>query len=413
MDPEMIMRKIRLEKPLVLTLALGALLLAGCRQRSSMHEERHTEHNDHHDEHEDVHEGEGVVELSPEAVTRIGLVTVPVSLRPLVGRQATTGKVGFDETRLAHVGARVPGRLVRVAAELGDRLDEGTVLAVVDSVELGQARAEYLRARARHEVAEKHFERERSLHADRIASEAAVLDAEAEAREVAAELAASRETLALLGLTDDEIEKLSWGDAGASLVAVRAPFAGWVVAKEATRGELTAPEKTLFTVADLGKVWLWIDIYERQLRSVRLGDQVEARFDAWPGETFTGELVYLADELDPASRTVRARVDLPNPERRLKPGMFARVVLLREGDGTAQAVIAVPREAVQRQADAAVVFVKTGEGRFERRPVELGQTTDEWVEILSGLTAGEEVVTEGAFLLKSQASADQLGGHHH
>jgi cobalt-zinc-cadmium efflux system membrane fusion protein len=285
-------------------LALGALLVAGCRQGSSTHEEPHDERDQHHDEHEGVHGEEDVVELSPEAVARIGLRTVPASLRPLAGRQATTGKVGFDETRLAHVGARVAGRLVRVEAELGDRLDEGAVLAVVDSVELGQARADYLRARARHEVAEKRLERERSLHADRIVSEAEVLEAEAEAREVAADLAASRETLALLGLANDEIEKLSWGDASASLVAVRAPFAGWVIAKEATRGELVTPEKT-------------------------------------------------------------------------------------------------------------VVFVKTGEMRFERHPVELGQATDQWVEILSGLTAGEEVVTEGAFLLKSQASADQLGGHQH
>lgn len=406
------MTKIRPRKQLALTLALGVLLVAGCRQESSTHEEHHDERDQHHDEHEGVHGEEGVVELSPEAVARIGLRTVPVSLRPLAGRQATTGKVGFDETRLAHVGARVSGRLVRVEAGLGDRLDEGAVLAVVDSVELGQARADYLRARARHEVAEKRLERARSLHADRIVSEAEVLEAEAEAREVAADLAASRETLALLGLANDEIDKLSWGDASASLVAVRAPFAGWVIAKEATRGELVAPEKTLFTVADLGEVWLWIDVYERQLRSVRLGDRVEARFDAWPGDTFTGELAYLADELDPASRTIRARVDLPNPQRRLKPGMFARVLLSADGED-GQQVLAVSREAVQRQGDSAVVFVKTGERRFERRPVELGQATDQWVEILSGLTAGEEVVTVGAFLLKSQASADQLGGHHH
>ncbi len=402
------MTRIRSRKLLALTLALGALLLAGCRQRSSPPEE----HRDEPDEHHDAHREEGVVELSSEAVARIGLLTVPVSLRPLAGRQATTGKVGFDETRLAHVGARIPGRLVRVAAELGDRLDEGTVLAVVDSVELGQARADYLRARARYEVAERRFERQRSLHAERVVPEADVLDAEAVAREAAADLAASRETLALLGLAEGEIEKLSWGDASASWVAVRAPFAGWVVAKEATRGELVTPDKTLFTVADLGQVWLWVDVYERQLRDVRLGARVEARFDAWPGETFSGELAYLADELDPASRTVRARVDLPNPERRLKPGMFARVLL--SGDiGDVPPVLAVPREAVQRQAEAAVVFVQTGERRFERRPVELGQTTDEWAEILSGLAAGEEVVTEGAFLLKSQASADQLGGHHH
>ncbi len=240
-----------------------------------------------------------------------------------------------------------------------------------------------------------------------------MLEAEAEAREAAADLAATRATLHLLGLSDGEIKRLTWDDASASLVPVRAPFAGRAVAKEATRGELITPEHVLFTVANLDQVWLWVDVYERDLRRVRIGETVEARFDAWPGETFTGQLAYLADQLDPASRTVRARVDLPNPAGRLKPGMFARVLLSGGGEDGAQAVLAVPRVAVQRHDQMAVVFVRTGDTRFERRRVELGQASDELVEIRTGLAAGEEVVTEGAFLLKSQASADQLGGHQH
>ncbi|MEM7356040.1 MAG: efflux RND transporter periplasmic adaptor subunit, partial [Acidobacteriota bacterium] len=177
-------------------------------------------------------------------------------------------------------------------------------------------------------------------------------------------------------------------------------------------GELVTPEKTLFTVADLGEVWLWIDIYERQLRHVHLGDQVVARFDAWPDEAFAGKLAYIADELDPASRTVRARVDLRNPDRRLKPGMFARVLLASTADGL-EPILTVPRQALQGQTDGMAVYVKIAETRFERRPVEPGELSHDWVEILSGLSAGEEVVTEGAFLLKSQSAADQIGGHHH
>ncbi len=405
---------------IVLGLALAALL-TGCRgdegvrsEADERHEaEEHDEHGDAHDKHGDAHSEEGIVELSPEAIARVGLKTVPASLRSLVVRHATTGKVGFDERHLAHVSARVSGRLVRVEAELGDRRREGEILAVVDSVELGQARAAYLRAQARHEVTRRRFERERSLHAEAISSEQEVLEAEAEAREAAADLAAGRATLRLLGLSDGEIKRLSWDDASASLVPVRAPFAGRVVAKEATRGELVTPERILFTVANLDEVWLWVDVYERDLRWVRIGETVEARFDAWPGETFTGELAYLADQFDPASRTVRARVDLPNPGGRLKAGMFARVMLSSGGEDGTQTVLAVPREAVQRQGEAAIVFVRAGDTRFERRQVEPGQVTEEWVEIRAGLAVAEEVVTAGAFLLKSQASADQLGGHQH
>lgn len=401
-------------------LGLAALLALGCagdadEAGDAGHGEAEAgEHDVHvHDEHgHDEHAAdEGVVELSPEAIERIGLATAPVDRHSVAGRRTTTGTLGFDEERLAHVASRVAGRLVQVPAPLGARVSRGEALAVVDSTELGAAKAAFLRARARHEVALRRFERERSLFADRISSEQEVLEAEGAAREAAADLAATRETLRLLGLGDGAIERLSWDDPQSSLVPVRAPFAGTVVAREATIGELVAPEDTLFTVADLSQVWLWIDLYERDLAHVGVGDRVEVRLDARPDEALAGELAYVADQVDPESRTVRARVDLPNPGRRLKPGMFARVSMA--GGEEAAAVLAVPRSAVQRDGGESIVFVRTAPGRFERREVEIGRTTDDLVEILGGLAEGDEVVTEGAFLLRSQASAEELGGHHH
>lgn len=399
-------------------LGLLVVLLTGCAESSDdardadQGEAEAAEHDEHgHNEHGEEEE-EGVVELAQEAIDRIGLATEPAARRTLAGRRTTTGTLGFDEERLAHVAPRVAGRLVRVPASLGARVSAHEVLAVVDSTELGEAKAAFLRARARHEVARRRFEREESLRADRISSEQEVLEAEAAAREAAADLAATRETLHLLGLPDRAIEGLSWEDPESSLVSVRAPFAGKVVAREATLGELVTPEDTLFTLADLSRVWLWIDLYERDLAHVEMGDRVEVRLDAWPGETLAGELAYIAAEIDPESRTVRARVDLPNPDRRLKPGMFARVALAT-GKEEPIPVLAVPRTAVQRDGAESIVFVRTGPGRFERRSVEVGRVTSELVEILGGLAEGDHVVTEGAFLLRSQASADQLGGHHH
>jgi cobalt-zinc-cadmium efflux system membrane fusion protein len=260
-------------------------------------------------------------------------------------------------------------------------------------------------------VAQRRFEREESLSAERISSEQEVLEAEAAARESAVDLAAARETLRLLGLSGQEIEGLAWEDPESSQVSVRAPFAGTVVAREATLGELVSPQDTLFMLADLSEVWLWIDLYERDLSHIATGARVEVRLDAWPGETFGGELAYIADQLDPASRTVRARVDLANPDRRLKPGMFARVGLA-SGDEPTPA-LAIPRSAVQRDGEDSVVFVRTAPGRFERREVEIGRVGDELAEVLGGVDEGQDVVTEGSFLLRSQASADELGGHHH
>ncbi|HEX2165110.1 MAG TPA: efflux RND transporter periplasmic adaptor subunit, partial [Thermoanaerobaculia bacterium] len=289
----------------------------------------------------------------------------------------------------------------------------GEALAVLDSIELGEARAAYLGARARHEVAARELDRERSLAAERIATEREVLAAEASAREAAADLAAGRERLELLGLSAREIAALTWDDPGASRVSVRAPFAGRVVAKEATRGELVTPERNLFTVADLSRVWVWLDVYERDLRHVHPGERVEATFEAWPGETFRGEIAYVADQVDPATRTVRARVDLPNPDGRLKPGMFATVEIAGSGGEEAAPALAVPRAAVQRDGEGSILFVRTGPGRFERREVEIGRLGDEHAEVLAGVAPGEEVVVRGAFLLRSQAAGDELGGGHH
>lgn len=425
---------------LLIPFAAGALVLGGCEGREASGspsesepaahpagEEGHDEHDDHHGHDED----DGVVELSEEAMARIGLATAPARLEALGGRWSTTGTVGFDETALAHVAPRVEGRLVRVPGELGDQVSAGKVLAVVDSVELGEARAAYLEARARHEVARRRLEREQDLRADRISSEAELLDAEAEERTAAAALAAGRERLALLGLGQGEIDSLSWDDARPSQTAVRAPFAGLVVERHATRGELVTPERSLFTVADLGGVWLWIDVYERDLSKVRPGAEVEARLDAWPGEVFPGTVAYVGAVLAPETRSVRARVDLPNPGLRLKPGMFARVTLAGaptgggagsppgagveagEGGAAAEPVLTVPRRALQRDGSGTVVFVQTGPGRFERRQVIVGAVESDRAEVVSGLGPGDEVVTEGAFLLKSQAASEHIGGHHH
>lgn len=379
---------------------------------------RDDEHGDHHPGHDAGHDPEhtgepGVVELSPEAVRRIGLETAPAAFRPLGSLRTTTGTVGFDEERIARVAPRLHGRLVRVPGRLGAGVRSGETLAVLDSVELGEAKAAFLRARARREVARRRFDRQQALLAERITSEQEALDAEASYREASADLAAARETLLLLGLSAAALEALSWEDPDASLAPVTAPFTGKVVTRHATLGELVGPEDTLFTVADLSQVWLWVDLYERDLARVRPGEEVQVRLDAYPGRVFRGRLTYVADQLDPESRTARARVDLPNPDRLLKPGMFARVAYPGGGEGPTGPVLTVPRGALQRDGGGSVVFVRTAPGRFERRTVEAGRVDGELAEILSGLGPGEEVVTEGSFLLRSQDSADQLGGHHH
>ena len=197
---------------------------------------------------------------------------------------------------------------------------------------------------------------------------------------------------------------------------VRSPVSGRVVEKHVTVGEMVTPERNMFTIADLGHVWIWIDVYEQNLRNVHLEDDVAVAADAYPDELFGGKVSYLSDQVDADTRTVRARIDVENPEHKLRPGMFVRVTLsdphIKSSD--LEPSLVVPTGAVQRDGDEFIVFVSLGDNRFERREVEVGRTTGGFAEIRSGLDSANIVVVEGAFLLKSEASKEQMGaGHEH
>ncbi len=370
-----------------------------------------------HEEHE-----EGVVELTPEAAAGAGLRTATVEERVLEGRLTTTGQVDFDETRLAHVSPRISGRVHRVDAVLGQGVRAGQKLAEIDSIELGRAKAQFLQAKAIQELARSSFERTRALFADRIVSEQEVLEAEAALREATTVLQTAEETLHLYGLNQARIDALGYDDPGASIYPLLAPFVGTIVERHATLGELVTPETKLFTLANLERVWIWIDVYQRDLGRVHEGDGVEVRVDAYPDEVFKGEVSYLAAQIDGDTRTLRARLEVNNSSGKLRPGMFVEVELFdphgasgKDGkDGTADAVpsLVVPESALVRDGETTLVFQPLGEHRFARREVLVGRKAGAWVEILSGLEPGSSVVVEGGFLLKSAASKESLGGGH-
>jgi len=369
-----------------------------------------------HGEHE-----EGVVELSREAAARVEIRTEPVARRVLSAELETTGQVDFDQTRLAHVSPRISGRVHRVHAVLGQDVRTGQRLAEIDSIELGQSKAFFLQTKAKEELARKSFDRAQGLFADRIASEQEVLEAEAMLREATAGLNTAEETLHLYGLSQAQVDSLAYDDNEASIYPLRAPFAGTIVERHATLGELVTPERNLFTLADLSRVWIWIDIYQRDLSGVHVDDQAEARVDAFPNEVFAGKVSYLSARVDPDTRTVRARLDVANPEGKLRPGMFVEVGLVdphQPADASSQtSSLVISDSAVVRDGNSFFVFVATGERRFERREIRLGRKDGGFVEIFSDqfheqVEAGDEVVVEGAFLLKSAVSKDSLGGGH-
>lgn len=397
--------------------ALVATLLAACgaappETRSGVHDAGV------HEAGAEPEHGHGAVVLTPEAADRAGIRTALVVERVMESELSTTGQVDFDQARLAHVSPRITGRVHRVRARLGEKVGAGETLAEIDSIELGRTKAEFLQARARQELARANHERESRLFSDRISSEREVLTAEAELREATATLLTAEETLHLYGLDQRQVEALSYDDPSASIYPLRAPFAGLIVERHATRGELVTPERNLFTLADLSRVWIWIDVYERDLRRVHLDDQAQVQVEAYPEEVFHGQVSYLSAQVDVDTRTVRARIDVANADGKLRPGMFARIRLLdphgAAGREALEESLVVPADALQRDGDETIVFTPEGVHRFRRREVRLGRAAGDFVEVLDGLEAGEQVVVAGAFLLKSEADKETMGeGHGH
>lgn len=364
----------------------------------------------------DAHDEPGVVTLSAEAAARTQIRLAPVERRALPATVRTTARVAYDDGRVAHVSPRIAGRVRTVAAGLGQVVKAGEVLATIDAIELGQAKADYLSARSDEDLARKTLAREERLFKDKISSEQAVIEARAAHTKAGTARRAVTERLRLLGLDDFAIGKLRYGDPQAPIYPLLAPIDGQVVDRHLAVGEQVTPDETVFTVADPSHLWLWVDVFERDLARVHVGDRARVVTTAWPDRVFEGELSYIGAAVDPDTRAIRARIDLDNPDGALKPGMFAEVTIsdphAADGQSAREATVVAPAAALQRDGSGWIAFVADGERRYVRRVVEPGERGGEFVEIRRGLEPGEQVVVDGAFVLKSAAARETMGGGH-
>ncbi len=359
--------------------------------------------------------GAHTIALSPEAVESAGIVVEPASLRVLAPTVEATGRLGYDENRMAVATARIGGRVSRVVADYGARVAAGEVLAWIDSAELGAAQADYRRALAAARVRDAEYERARLLLDGQAISRGELLRREGERQTARAELEAAIQTLHLLGLSAADVEVLaSESSRPTTVYPVRAPIAGRVTERAASVGQVVTADARLFVVAELGELWLTLQLFEKDLPAVSTGSAVSLECESHPQHRFEGRIDYVAEVVDPHSRTIAARAVIDNSEGKLKPGMFVYATIAAGGGlETATRVLAVPQSAVARIDDRDWVFVAEGEGAFERRQVRLGHRWDRWAEVLEGLDPGEGVAVAGTFALKSEALKGGLEGHHH
>jgi len=314
-----------------------------------------------------------------------------------------TGTVTFDAARVSHVGSRLQGRVVEVAVEIGSRVGVGDTLAVLDSPDLGAAQAAWFTAAVDREVDLRNFERADRLYRQGIISERRHLEAEGELRQAEGVLAAAEHALAALGAEPDST--------ASNRFVLRAPLSGAVADKHATVGEVVGSDAQMFTVADLSRLWIILDLFESDLSRVQVGNPAIIETQAYPGRLFEGWVGYIGALVDTTSRTVKVRVELPNPDGILKPGMFANADLALPD--TAE-VIGVLQTAIQTLDGTTVVFAAKDGGRFRVVPVVTGNTrAGGWVEIIEGLSLGDRVVGQGSFTLKADLLKESFGegGH--
>jgi membrane fusion protein, heavy metal efflux system len=321
--------------------------------------------------------------------------------------------VGFDELHTVHVSPRVPGIVRSLRVDFGDQVTAGTVLFTVDSQELGEAAGSYLEAMAAERLATLTAARQEELRASGVTSEREYLEAIQQQEAAAIQLRTARGRLTRMGVSSTDLQRLADGDTTVATgeLAVRAPQAGTVLDLHATPGELLEPGNEVALIGDLTTVWVWADIYEEDLTTVAgalAGGPVAASFST-PGvldRVFSGTLDVLGAELDPSTRTTRARVTVDNPDRLLRPGMFGSVELRVRAIGTS---LSVPSAAICRDGDQAFVFVHSDGDLYFRRPVHTGREADDRIEIRGGVEPGQKVVADGSFLLKSDVLREKMG----
>lgn len=347
----------------------------------------------------------GLVRLTAEESARLDLQLAPVARGQLVAHREFPATVQPNENELAEVTTLIRGRVLKVSVDVGQDVKKGALLALLHSMDLGVAEGDYLKAAARLYEAELAHSRAKELYEGKAVSLAELQRREAAMRTARAEARETKSRLELLGVPQDEIERLDREHTIKADVPLRAPFDGRVIMRNITRGEVVETHQKLFTVANLTDVWVVGNVPEKDVQFIRKEQKVDVLLAAYPHAIFRGTITYVGDVLDPATRTMRLRVTVLNPDRLLKPEMFA---IIRVYAPPNPDELSIPLEAVQNGSAGAMVFVQRGPGEFEARTVKVGSEQGDLVSVLDGVSAGEQVVTKGSFALKSEMERHKI-----
>jgi cobalt-zinc-cadmium efflux system membrane fusion protein len=365
-----------------------------------------------------------------EWIAKAGLQFAPVATRSMAQYVTATGTVNYNQNQIAHLSSPVQGNTKRVEKHLGDRVKKGDVLALVQSADVGRAKADFKSYLVQVKTLERRFA-SIEAHADSV-SPADRLNVRAALDLAKINLFNAQQALLNLGLPVriDEMKQFSEQDVAErvatlgldavrnhsalgstieNLIPLTAPFDGEVVDRDIVEGEVVGPTKPVqFTVADLSTMWILLDVREEDREAVRQDQPVVFHVDGTAKQPVAGKVNWISPEMDPKTRTLRVRVEVENPERRLLVRSFGtgRILVRSLAD-----TLAVPDNAIQHKDDCRMVFVRLVDGKsFQTRLVKLGIHSDGHTQILEGVAAGEEVVTVGSHALKAEILRNLIAG---
>ena len=332
--------------------------------------------------------------IPADQMSHIQIVTVEPST--LTRSLRLTGAVAYNGFATTPVITQVSGPVSRIVVSPGENVHAGQPLLYVASPDFSQLRATYLKANDAFKLADREYARAKDLYDHHAIAEKDLIAAESVRNQAEADLQASAQALHVLGFKspDQALQTRSSPE-----LPVLAPIAGEVVERLVAPGQLLQAGATqTFTISNMSTVWVQANVYQQDLPYVRIGDPVEISTDSYPGTMFHGKISYVAAALDPATRTLQARIDVKNPGEKLKNNMY---VVAEVQAGTIKNAITVPNAAVLRDAEnEPFVYIVAGQNQFARRGVTLGQTTEQNTEISSGLAPGDRVAANGSLFLQ-------------
>lgn len=317
----------------------------------------------------EIGDGMPIVKIKPEIINNLGVRTAKVERGSLWKKISTVGYIDYDETRINHIHTRTEGWIekLNVRAE-GQQVKHGQLLFELYSPQMVNAQEEYLQALA---IGNKNLSE------------------------------ASRQKLVSLGISNSQIERLRKERKVNQYIRFYAPQSGVLINLGVREGMYIKPETQVLSLANLDSIWLLAEVFERQADWVKVGQVAEAELPSLPGVIWKGTVEYVYPDLDPVTRTLRVRMRFDNPEQKLMPNMYAHVSIF---GGERPDVLSIPREALIRGADQDRVILSLGDGGFQAKDVVAGIESGEWVEIISGLSEGDEIVVSSQFLIDSESS---------